>query len=348
MEEQSKTLAVSVRAKEFVSYHCSCCGHCCRHIEDCVMVESLDAYRMAKHLRNQHCGISSTDDVLLRYCEPMPLTDEGYPIYVLKTVGADATCIFLRENQCSIYAARPRTCRLYPFSVGPGERGRDFEYCLCFDDTVGGSFIDRRCQPLNFHETIYGHRFFEAQLPNLIKAMERIADGLAHLEAGSPQSAAPTSSFLHDLYYGDYEPSVFKTQSSEQEKMDKSVSAAEAALRNILQKSPSAIKAFEAYQIAVGEQHGAVTEQAFESGFQTAFQMLLAGLPLPEGTHDDEFPLTLQELRKMNGQRVFCLETNEEVQVVAYKKGFIRVTNDKENLPIHGLTLYRRRPSWCE
>ena len=103
MEDQSKTLAVSVRAKEFVSYHCSCCGHCCRHIENCVMVESLDAYRMAKHLRNQHCDISSTDDVLLRYCEPMPLTDEGYPIYVLKTVGADATCIFLRENQCSIY-----------------------------------------------------------------------------------------------------------------------------------------------------------------------------------------------------------------------------------------------------
>ena len=81
---------------------------------------------------------------------------------------------------------------------------------------------------------------------------------------------------------------------------------------SILQKSPSAIKAFEAYQIAVGAQHGAVTEQAFESGLQTAFQMLLAGLPLPEGTHDYEFPLTLQELRKMNGQRVFCLETNED------------------------------------
>lgn len=101
MEDQSKTLAVSVRAKEFVSYHCSCCGHCCRHIENCVMVESLDAYRMAKHLRNQHCGISSTDDVLLRYCEPMPLTDEGYPIYVLKTVGADATCIFCAKTSAA-------------------------------------------------------------------------------------------------------------------------------------------------------------------------------------------------------------------------------------------------------
>lgn len=155
MEDQSKTLAVSVRAKEFVSYHCSCCGHCCRHIENCVMVESLDAYRMAKHLRNQHCGISSTDDVLLRYCEPMPLTDEGYPIYVLKTVGADATCIFLRENQCSIYAARPRTCRLYPFSVGPGERGRDFEYCLCFDDNQQHHFNSRKVL-LFAWATVYG------------------------------------------------------------------------------------------------------------------------------------------------------------------------------------------------
>ena len=164
MEDQSKTLAVSVRAKEFVSYHCSCCGHCCRHIENCVMVESLDAYRMAKHLRNQHCGISSTDDVLLRYCEPMPLTDEGYPIYVLKTVGADATCIFLRENQCSIYAARPRTCRLYPFSVGPGERGRDFEYCLCFDDKQQKGIGQRLAVPQLsqrgqgiFEATVSGH-----------------------------------------------------------------------------------------------------------------------------------------------------------------------------------------------
>lgn len=61
--EQSKTLAVSVSAKEFVTYQCSQCGHCCRRIEGCVMVESLDAYRMAKHLREQHCGVSSMEAV---------------------------------------------------------------------------------------------------------------------------------------------------------------------------------------------------------------------------------------------------------------------------------------------
>lgn len=96
--EQSKTLAVSVSAKEFVTYQCSQCGHCCRRIEGCVMVESLDAYRMAKYLREQHYGVSSTDDVLLQYCEPTPLTDEGYPIYTLKTVGAEASCVFCRAT----------------------------------------------------------------------------------------------------------------------------------------------------------------------------------------------------------------------------------------------------------
>ena len=117
--EQSKTLAVSVSAKEFVTYQCSQCGHCCRRIEGCVMVESLDAYRMAKHLREQHCGVRSTDDVLLQYCEPTPLTDEGYPIYTLKTVGAEASCVFLQGNQCSIYAARLEPAAFTHFRRGP-------------------------------------------------------------------------------------------------------------------------------------------------------------------------------------------------------------------------------------
>lgn len=30
-----------------------------------------------------------------------------------------------------MYEARPRVCRLYPFTVAPGEKGRDFRYILC-------------------------------------------------------------------------------------------------------------------------------------------------------------------------------------------------------------------------
>lgn len=131
--DKQETIAVLVHTKDVVNYQCSKCGQCCRHIENSVMVESLDAYRLAKYLRDRDPSISTIDEMLTRYCEPMPLTDTCFPIFTLKTTGPDDSCIFLKNGLCSIYEARPRTCRLYPFSVGPGERGHDFEYCLCFD-----------------------------------------------------------------------------------------------------------------------------------------------------------------------------------------------------------------------
>ena len=96
--EQSKTLAVSVSAKEFVTYQCSQCGHCCRRIEGCVMVESLDAYRMAKHLREQHCGVRSTDDVLLQYCEPHRSPMKGIPFTHSKRLEQKHPVFFCRAT----------------------------------------------------------------------------------------------------------------------------------------------------------------------------------------------------------------------------------------------------------
>lgn len=200
---------------------------------------------------------------------------------------------------------------------------------------------------MNFHETKYGQRFFTAQLPGLIKALERIADSLDRGESAPQQRAVPDPNFLRDLYYGDYEPSVFREQSSGQKELNRAVSAAEAALRDVLGSESSAVKAFEIYLLAAGEQQSAVTEQAFESGYKTAMQVLLAGGPVPGTGHDPELPLMTQELRKMDGERVYCLELNEEVRVSARKTGLIKVIDDKENYLSIGLTLYRRRPSWC-
>ena len=97
------------------------------------MVESLDAYRLARYLRTKGELIEGIEDFLFRYCEPEPLTEEGFPIYMLKTKAPNGPCIFLMDGRCSVYPARTRTCRIYPLTVGPGERGRDFEYCLCLD-----------------------------------------------------------------------------------------------------------------------------------------------------------------------------------------------------------------------
>lgn len=106
------------------------------------MLESLDAYRLARHLRQTDSSIQMMDDMLLKYATPVPLTENGFPIYVLKTLGEDDTCIFLKNNRCSVYSARPRTCRLYPITVGPAENDRDFEYLLCREKPhhfVGGT-----------------------------------------------------------------------------------------------------------------------------------------------------------------------------------------------------------------
>ncbi len=130
---EEKMKAIQVQLKEQIPFSCQKCGACCRNIEGCVMVESLDAYRLAVYLRAQGEPIQDIEDYLMRYCDAEPLTQEGYPVYVLKTQGSEGSCIFLKDGLCSVYPARTRTCRLYPFSVGPGAHGRDFQYCLCMD-----------------------------------------------------------------------------------------------------------------------------------------------------------------------------------------------------------------------
>ena len=107
MDDQ-KTIVVSVHAKDCVDYQCRRCGQCCRHIRDAVMVESLDAYRLAKYLRSREPNIYTIDEVLSQYCEPTPLTNDCFPIFVLKTTGPDDSCIFLKDGLCKIGRA---SCR---------------------------------------------------------------------------------------------------------------------------------------------------------------------------------------------------------------------------------------------
>lgn len=142
--ENPKNTAVFIRLKDRVTYQCHQCGQCCRHIENGVMVESIDAYRMAKYLSRRDSKVHTIDDVLSLYCDPIPLTENCFPIFMMKTTGSDAACVFLKDGRCSIYEARPRTCRIYPFSMGPGERGRDFTYCLCFDNNQQYHFSSGR------------------------------------------------------------------------------------------------------------------------------------------------------------------------------------------------------------
>ena len=93
-------------------FSCRQCGACCSGADNEVMV-SPDEIEMLM----QASGLSFSD-----IAEPYPDWME-YPDgtkipfgWVLRR-GADGNCLFLKENRCTVYAARPHICRTYPFML---------------------------------------------------------------------------------------------------------------------------------------------------------------------------------------------------------------------------------------
>lgn len=121
-----------VRPKEQVAFSCRLCGDCCRNVADSIMLEPLDAYNLGRCLREHGAGVDNIEDVYGRYAHPSMLYDT-VPIFLLNTKGEDQSCVFLEDGRCGVYEGRPRVCRLYPFTVNDGFRGRRFAYYQCLD-----------------------------------------------------------------------------------------------------------------------------------------------------------------------------------------------------------------------
>ena len=119
--------AVTVRPKDWVPFRCRLCGNYCRNLRGNLMPEQIDAYRLARFLRKR-----GEEDFYTRYTYPDML--EGFfPVFLINTVDPDDSCVFLKDGRCSVYEARPRVCRLYPFTAFPGQRGKAFHFFQCMD-----------------------------------------------------------------------------------------------------------------------------------------------------------------------------------------------------------------------
>lgn len=152
MSEQEFLHVKPVTPSERVDFHCKRCGACCRHVRESIPLNTLDAFRLAKHLRAKGENITCLDELFARYAEPVPLHESGYSVYMLKTVGADDACIFLKENRCAIQQAKPSACRLYPFAVEP-KGGGQYTYLLSMEKShhfKGGQVQTRRWMKENF------------------------------------------------------------------------------------------------------------------------------------------------------------------------------------------------------
>lgn len=131
---------------------------------------------------------------------------------------------------------------------------------------------------MQFHETRYGVRFFDGQLPKLIEALTDIA---AALKAPKPvyqlQQAVPED-FLADLYLGNYDPSDFPATKREKELAPEIITVQE-QLREIVPVGAWAL--IDRYGELLAARGTAEREQAFAAGFRSAMTMLAAGLACP-------------------------------------------------------------------
>ena len=91
MDELYQNL-VRLSPKEQVPFRCIGCGECCRHVHMQVPVETLDAFRIVKHLQQQGEDIVCMDDFWIRYTEPALLNECGFFVYFLKTQGPEEAC----------------------------------------------------------------------------------------------------------------------------------------------------------------------------------------------------------------------------------------------------------------
>ncbi len=128
---------------------------------------------------------------------------------------------------------------------------------------------------MNFHETKMGSHFFNCQIPELIKALREIAVALSKPAPAAIQLAdTGEPDFLHNLFYGNYEPDIYGCVTVPS-RLDQKVKEAEKALLPALGQSQ---RLFEQYQTAVSERDSAIAEQSYCCGYRTAVQMIGSGL----------------------------------------------------------------------
>ena len=128
---------------------------------------------------------------------------------------------------------------------------------------------------MSFYETRMGRTFFEHQLPQLINALQALT---AALDRPTQQVTLPVEGdpeFLSELYFGNYKPGIFKS-TPEGDRLIQKLNDAHDALVETL--SWESCEKLDRYLEIAAERNATDSRLAYESGFRTAVQMIVAGL----------------------------------------------------------------------
>lgn len=86
-------------------FHCTGCGKCCTGSPGYVFLSRSDFDQLAAHLQ------MTPEEFAHRYTRLV----NGQ--YALLDRPHSADCIFLRDNRCTVYSARPIQCRTFPWWI---------------------------------------------------------------------------------------------------------------------------------------------------------------------------------------------------------------------------------------
>lgn len=106
--DQFSPIRMTMKRKKFyqngLHFGCTECGNCCSDTSGYVELTEDEAENIAGFLKLPEA------DFLEKYVE---LQDKGSTFQLKSHQNGD--CIFLVENRCTIYPARPLQCRTFPF-----------------------------------------------------------------------------------------------------------------------------------------------------------------------------------------------------------------------------------------
>lgn len=128
---------------------------------------------------------------------------------------------------------------------------------------------------MNFHETRYGARFFDGQLPKLISALEGISSALKAPTPVYQLKPEVPEGFLAELYHGNYDPSSGRNN-GERRELTQEILACQKKLHS--EVPPDTWDAIDRYVSLLNGRNVYDREQAFAAGFRSAMTMLVAGL----------------------------------------------------------------------
>ena len=101
-------------------FKCTHCGKCCKDMDDPVSLNACDYFRLIKHLSQPATVVIR--NYLAAYIHP----ETHLPIITIRK--ENGSCVFLKDNHCTIQDCKPIVCRIFPLGRFYDKRDGMFHY----------------------------------------------------------------------------------------------------------------------------------------------------------------------------------------------------------------------------